>query len=299
MVVAHSITRRGGNLYFSSHHPRTNAQTQPATQRLMLKSKCKLVLQLSDLHIGSTVGIWPKGFVCNEGYPIGQNKFQEWLWECWQDMEKWVDSVVGGDDFEIVFNGDLVEGIHHRTLQVMSPDVGDQTAAVDHVVGKLCAKAARVHLIKGTECHTRGDEIRLGKALGATVDPMTGQSAWDVLDLEVNGTLYNFAHHISATSRSYLEASAHSMALGALSHSRARTGKRVPLVVARAHRHRHGVWNDGNQISAICGAWQGLTRHGYKVVPDAVPQPSAIIYDSRTTEKGDLPLVHQRVYTAR
>lgn len=264
-----------------------------------MKSKSKLVLLLSDLHIGSTVGLWPKGFVCNEGYEIGQNQFQKWLWECWTDMLKWADGVIGKDDFELVLNGDLVDGIHHRTLQVMSPDVGDQTAAVLDVLGRFVGKASRIHVVKGTECHTRNDEIRLGKCLDATRDPLTGQHAWDVLDLEVNGTLYNFAHHISATARPYLEASAHSIALGALTMSRARTGKPVPSVMCRAHRHRHGIWTDGNQMSVICGAWQGLTRYGYRVVPDAVPQPSAVILDARTTDKGDLPLVHQRVYTAK
>lgn len=264
-----------------------------------MKSTAPLVLNLSDLHIGSTVGLWPEGFVSNEGYSIGQNKFQAWLWACWQDMLKWSADVIGKDKFEIVLNGDLVDGIHHKTLQVMSPDPGDQTEAVKLVLEPLIAKAERVHFIKGTECHSRNDEIRLGRFFKGSRDPNTGQHAWDSLDLEVNGTLYNFAHHISSTARSYLEASAHSIMLGNLSHSRARTGKPIPKVMVRAHRHRHGVWNDGNQISAICGAWQGLTRFGYKVVPDAVPQPSAIIFDSRRTDKGDLPLVHQRVYTAK
>ena len=264
----------------------------------MIKSKARLLLQISDLHIGSTVGLWPEGFTANEGYLIGQNKFQKWLWKCWLDMQDWVDRVTDGDSFDLVVNGDLVEGIHHRSLQVMSPDVGDQTAAVDSVASRLVKNAESIHIIKGTECHTRNDEVRLGRAMGASLDPMTGQNAWDSLDIELHGTLYNFAHHISATARTYLEAGAHSISLGNISHSRARSGKRVPLVVGRAHRHRHGVWNDGNQISAICGAWQGLTRHGYKVVPDAICQPSAIIYDARTTDKGDLPLVHQRVYTA-
>lgn len=263
-----------------------------------MKAKTRVVMMLSDLHIGSTVGLWPDGFVNNEGVPIGQNKFQSWLWKCWRDMLKWSDTVIGNDAFELVLNGDLVEGIHHRTLQVMTPDVGDQTSAVMDALSPLVAKAHRVHLIKGTECHTRNDEVRLGKALDGTQDPVTGQHAWDVLDLEVHGTLFNFAHHISATARSYLEASAHSIALGALTHSRARSGKQVPMVMCRAHRHRHGIWTDGNQMSAICGAWQGLTRHGYKVVPDATIQPSAIIFDTRTTDRGDLPLVHQRVYTA-
>jgi len=263
-----------------------------------MKAKTKIVMMLSDLHIGSTVGLWPEGFVSNEGYPIGQNKFQQWLWKCWQDMNKWSTTVINGQPFELVINGDLVEGIHHRTLQVMSPDVGDQTTAVLDVLAPLASKASKVHIIKGTECHTRNDEVRLGRALDASLDPSTGQHAWDTLDLEVNGTLFNFAHHITATARPYLEASAHSIALGALTQSRARTNKPIPMVMCRAHRHRHGIWTDGNQMSAICGAWQGLTRHGYKVVPEAVPQPSCIIFDTRTTDKGDLPLAHQRVYTA-
>lgn len=264
----------------------------------MIKTKSRIILLLSDLHIGSTVGLWPDCFVSNEGYTIGQNSFQKWLWECWQDNLKWIDRTINGDQFDLVINGDLVEGIHHRTTQVMSADVGDQSAAVMDILCGLVAKAATFHLIKGTECHTRNDEIRLGKALDASRNKHTGQHAWDTLDIEMNGTLINFAHHISATARSYLEATAHSINLGDITNTRARAGKRVPMVVCRAHRHRHGIWTDGNQMSIITGAWQGLTRHGYKVVPNAIPQPSAVILDSRNTDKGDLPLPHQRVYTA-
>lgn len=262
------------------------------------KTTSKLVLCISDLHVGSTVGLWPKDFVSNEGNLIGQNLFQKWLWECWEDMLVWAQKVIGKDQFDVVVNGDLVDGIHHKTLQVMTADVADQSDACRQVLGFLADSCHKLHLVKGTECHSRNDEIRLGKYLGATKDPVTGHHAWDVLDLHVNGTLYNFAHHISATARSYLEASAHSIALGALSHARARTGKEVPKVMVRAHRHRHGIWDDGNQCSVITGAWQGLTRYGYKVVPDAVPQPSAVIFDHRALEKGELPLIHRRVYTA-
>ena len=197
-------------------------------------------MMLSDLHIGSTVGLWPDKFTSNEGMQLGQNKFQAWLWKCWLDMLKWSEVVIDGQPFELVLNGDLVEGIHHRTLQVVSPDVGDQTAAVMDVLSPLVGRSTRTHVIKGTEAHTRNDEVRLGRALDASVDPVTGQHAWDTLDLEVNGCLFNFAHHISATVRSYLEASAHSIGLGALTHSRARAGKPVPKVMCRAHRHRHG-----------------------------------------------------------
>jgi hypothetical protein len=261
-----------------------------------MKIKSRVTVLLSDTHIGSTVGLWPEDFISNEGFPIGQNPLQKWLWKCWKDCEGWIEGVVGDDDYDVVVNGDVVEGIHHRTTQVMSADVSDQTTAALAILGPMAEKASQIHLIKGTECHTRNDEIRMGKVLGATKDPQTGQHAWDNLDLEMNGTLMNFAHHISTTTRPYLEASAHSIALGVITHSRARVGKRVPSVICRAHRHRHGIWTDGNQASLITGAWQGLTRHGHKVVPDAVIEPSCIILDSRNTDKGDLPLFHQRKY---
>jgi hypothetical protein len=264
-----------------------------------MKTKSKVILLLSDLHIGSTVGLWPEGFICNEGFPIGQNKFQEWLWACWQDMLGWAKTTIGKDDFELVLNGDLVEGIHHRTLQVMSADVSDQTTAVLDVLGLLSARASRVHVVKGTECHTRNDEIRIGSALNGTRDPQTGQHAWDRLDLDVNGCLVSFAHHIGTTSRPYLEAAQHSINLGVEIHEAARMGRPIPKVICRAHRHRHGVWSDGNSMSIVTGAWQGITRFGRKVVPAAIPQPSAVILDWRSVEKGELPIVHPRVYTAK
>lgn len=261
-----------------------------------LKTKSKIIVLLSDLHIGSVAGLWPEGFISNEGFPIGQNPAQKWLWKCWLDCQEWIARTVGNAPYDLVINGDLVEGIHHRTTQVMSADVGDQSAAVMLALAGVTAKAANLHIIKGTECHTRNDEIRIGKALNASRNPENGQHAWDTLDIDLNGTLVNFAHHISTTSRPYLEASAHSIALGVITHSRARVGKRVPAVICRAHRHRHGLWTDGNQASLITGAWQGLTRHGFKVVPDAICEPSCIIIDARATDKRDLPLFHQRKY---
>lgn len=264
-----------------------------------MKTSSKLILVVSDLHVGSTVGLWPENFISTEGNPIGQNSFQEWLWECWLDMNEWVKKITNDNSYDIVVNGDIVDGIHHKTLQVMTPDLGDQVSAVKQILGDLTPSAAAIHIIKGTESHTLNQEIHVGKALGASKNKANGQHAWDYLDLEVNGTLYNFAHHIGTTARTYLEASAHSIMLGNLSHARARTKKPIPSVMVRAHRHRHGIWQDGNQISAITGAWQGLTRYGYKVVPDAIPQPSAIIFDARNQEKSELPLIHSRVYTAK
>ena len=264
-----------------------------------MQAKSKTVVVLSDLHIGSTLGLWPHGFVANEGFPIGQNKFQKWLWSCWLDCMAWVQKAVGDDPFEIVFNGDLVEGIHHRTTQVMSADVGDQCSAVTDVISGLSRLAERVFVVQGTEVHTRNDECRIGKALDAVKDSETGKHAFDRLLLTVNGCHVSFAHHMQTTIRPYLEASQHSINLGTEIIESARSGQPIPSVIVRAHRHLHGVWSDGVGMSISTGAWQGITRFGRKVVPHAVPRPSCVILDWRNRAKGELPLVHEKLYCPR
>ncbi len=131
-----------------------------------MKTTSKLILVLSDLHVGSTVGLWPADFISNEGNPIGQNPFQKWLWKCWLDMNGWVTKITDGHPYDIVINGDIVDGIHHKTLQVMTPDLGDQVTAVKQILGELMEQSSTIHIIKGTESHTLNQEIAVGRALG-------------------------------------------------------------------------------------------------------------------------------------
>lgn len=263
-----------------------------------MKLKTKKLVILSDLHVGSDVALWPKDFVSEAGVPIGMTDFQKWLHECWTDCLKWITKATDGKPFDLLFNGDLVEGIHHRTIQIMTPNVADQSEAVRMLIEPLTRKAAATYYILGTECHTRNDEMRISRMMGGRKDPSTGQHAFNRMEAEFGSTLVAAAHHMPATSRPYLEASAHGIVLGAEIQERARCGKRPPDVVVHAHRHTHGVWSDGMKMSMSTGAWQGLTRHGNKVVPHAIPRPSCIILDREGKEDGELPRVEERLYIA-
>lgn len=270
--------------------------SNPKNTRKM-KSKTSLQVILSDLHIGSTVGLWPENFVSNEGNPIGQNRFQNLLWKHWLSCKEWIAETVGYAPFELIINGDLVDGIHHRTLQVMTADVGDQSAATVQTLQGLADKAAALYITKGTECHTRNDELRIGRDLGAVKDPSTGQAAWDRLELVLStGKVLSATHHMPATKRTYLEAGMLSIELQNEVSERHRNGLKPPDIIARAHRHTHGVYSNGRQMALVTGAWQGLTRYGYKVVPHGVPAASCIILDTRNRGKGELPLVHEKLF---
>ncbi len=257
----------------------------------------RCVVVLSDLHIGSTVGLWPSKFISQEGNEIGPNEFQEWLWECWQDLTAvQLPKYLRGEPYALVLNGDVIEGIHHRTLQVMTANTTDQVKAAKKVLDPVFKKAAARFIVKGTEVHTRDREISLGEALNAQEDTATGQHAFDKLYLSVHGTNCVFRHHITTTSRPYLEATALSTELGSERIEAARNKHPIPQVLCVAHRHRHGIFRDSAGLVCVTSAWQGLTRHGHKVVGHSTPAPSCIVLDWRDRERGSIPHAEDFVY---
>ena len=62
------------------------------------------------------------------------------------------------------------------------------------------------------------------------------------------------------------------------------------------HVGGHVVTNEG--ICIATPAWQGLTRHGHKVVPAAKCKPGVDVLDWRGLRDGSLPQIHRRIYEA-
>jgi hypothetical protein len=254
------------------------------------------VLVLSDMHCGSTVGLLPPGCKTLEGTALQANDVQQWVWDCWVDFhERWLPTVIGPDEpYAVVLNGDLVEGIHHGTKQVMSPDLADQWSIACTALQPVVDKADKTFIIVGTETHTHSVEHSLAHHFEAVPSPT--KPAWDRLDLTVNGCRVRFVHHISTTSRVYLAASRLSINLGNMQLESMRAGHPVPTVLCAAHAHRFDEYADGRGM-AVCGpSWQGLTRFAYKVVSNAVPSVGGYVLDWTDRPHGSLPHARARVY---
>ena len=252
----------------------------------LLKRKKPNVLVLSDLHCGSDFALLPSGFKTNKGKPIHMNDYQLWAWEQWQKMEKWALSF--DEELWIVLNGDMVEGVHHGGREIWSHDPVEHTRAALQCLKALRKKATKVFMVEGTECHTQSNEAHLGELLNAVENP-TGGYSFPRLLLNINGVEHVWRHHISATTRPYLEGSALSIALGCERQESERAGHPVPRVLGAAHRHRHGEFCDGSGLVFVTGPWQGLTRHGHKVVSAAIPMSSAVMLQYAGKETGELP----------
>lgn len=266
----------------------------------MAKKQPQILVILSDLHCGSTVGLLPPEFDLQDGNRIQHNKYQAWLWQCWMDATgDYFRRHVGNDPFVLLLNGDLVEGNHHGTTQIVSADVADHVEAAIQCLEPLAKKAAQVHLTLGTECHTHSTEAAIGKKLGASKCPDTGKHAHYRIAFRVNGCVCSATHHCSATSRPWLESGEYCRAMHSERTECLRVGWDVPNLLIRAHRHRAGYFTDYAAGLVVTGAWQGLTRHGHKAVPGAVSQPSIAICDWRGCDEGELPVVRQRLYVPK
>jgi hypothetical protein len=246
-----------------------------------------IVVDLGDMHCGSTMGLWPPGMLGTDDTPRPQNKVQAWIWECWErfwrDFHRWRK----GRAFIIVLKGDLIEGLHHRSTQVMDAGMSPQYVAALTALEPHAAQAKKVYVVVGTECHVGSYEYALGQALGAEKHPDTGAYAAHEWLIDVNGTLCAFIHHMPATSRKYLEAGAMSIMLGNLQLNCARFGMRIPRVASFAHRHLPGFYTDNESAVVVSPPWQVRTNHARKVASTSHTAIGAAVWEIE--KPGSLP----------
>lgn len=250
-------------------------------------------MAISDTHCGSNSGLMTPEIELQEGNKVsfGDNYIQQWLWECFLDVKKRVKDIVGPDPYTFLINGDVVEGNHHGTKEIIAPELDDHAKIAISCLSPI-AKAAQNTLVTfGTECHTQRMENYVAKELGAV-----GGGAKNKWLFSINGVQCDGCHHMSTTTRQYLEASQMSIALGNARLQAMRAGHPTSRVFLRAHRHTGGHFSDGDSLMCVTGAFQALTRYAYKVVPDAIPRPSVMVLDWRDKPNGALPIIHNLQY---
>lgn len=255
-------------------------------------TKPLLLVVASDLHCGSRLGLCPPGLTDTLGSPVTTNAFQDWLWANWQHALRWLPTVLRGDPFDLLLNGDLIEGVHHGGRQIISEDIGVHIAAAGEAIRSFGTKPNRIHVVIGTEVHTGNAEYDLGKGFKASVDPQTGKHAHTHLRLQMAGRLISATHHCSATSRQWLESGEYSRAMANERLACLRSGWRAPDIIIRAHRHVSGYFTDNVSAMLVTGAWQVGTRHVHKVVPASIPMWTMSVLDFRAVGDGDLPAIH-------
>lgn len=235
----------------------------------------------SDPHAGSTVSPCPpEGVEMDDSGKYLPSVLQSWQWDCWVDFHGWLDGIVQQHKARLhyVLNGDLVEGDHHNSSQIISRNPDAQKYVADRLFGIVTdLKPARLFVVRGTEAHTGSSgsvEESLAKQLGAERDPVTHRwSRWH-LRHRIHGRLVDCQHHGRAGGRKWTELNNLNGQAWDLLLEHQTAGWPVPDLAIRSHTHQMGDSGTGTSACPLrllyTPPWQLKTAHAHKVATKSI-----------------------------
>lgn len=258
-----------------------------------------------DQHAGSTVALCPPKVDLDDGGHYAASKAQLWLWEGWQEFWKRAAAArkQHGARFYHVYGGDMTDGAHHGTTQILSGNPVAQAAVVNALMKIPLALAPDGIIgIRGTSAHVGGDaapsEERIFDGLRRDkrpiiVDPDTGNSSWFHFRGELNGTLLDITHHGRTGQREHTRSSAAVLHAHDIFLSHTKNGERAPDLALRAHYHRFNDSYDACPTRVITnGAWQLKTSYVHRVAADSMADIGGMIILLRDGKAPEVEKVH-------
>jgi hypothetical protein len=252
-----------------------------------------------DTQIGSSTALAPPKFTIHNNDPketqvVEHNRLQSWLWDSWVDYWDYIKVLAGvrgrnrKNRIVVVHMGDVIDGNHHGTLQIMA-DIDDQKIAAKDILNPIADMADAFFGILGTEAHAgqnSEDEIDLYKDLSVTE---YGQN----LTIKVDGKIHDFAHHGRVGGRGWTSAAASIGVEVLLDYGS--LGMPFPDYIWRAHNHV--IDDSGDKLPGtrvIClPSWQLKTSFVHRLTANRVRSDiggyivdGGVVDNSRSRYKG-------------
>ncbi len=253
----------------------------------MIKKPHNLVV-ISDTHCGCRLGLHPltKSRVDGGGWYV-PSEFQRKMWSYWREFwDVWVPTVTKKEPYDLVHNGDALDGTHHNSTTQISHNIQDQLLIAEAVLRPIveaCRKSGgKYYHVRGTEAHVgqSGEyEERLAKTLGAVPNKEQQYARFDLWKRvgSVKGPLVHLLHHVGTSGSAAHEASAVNAELTAEFVEAARWGRQPPDFIVRSHRHRSIAVDintaRGYGAAIVTPAWQGRTPFTFKVPGARISEP--------------------------
>lgn len=211
------------------------------------------------------------------------------LWERWEAYWKRAAELkkdLGGYLISCL-KGDLFEGDHHGTIQIVSkhPEpaayLAARTFGGDGVQSPPTdAKVDETIVIRGTEAHAGpigASEEAFARSIKATKNPETHTWSWWAWRPVIHGVRLDFRHHPGTSGRMPHTRGPGVQRLAELIwNEHARNGMTPPHIASRGHIHVPGdsgpTYPGGCPVRAlITPSWKIHDAHTHKVAPESVP----------------------------
>lgn len=232
------------------------------------------VVVISDLHCGCQLGLCPpNGVTLDEGGTYQPSEQQRKVWGYWlMFWNDWVPMVTRGEPFDLVINGDTLDGVHHRSTHQISHNLKDQKHVAQEILEPVIEKAENLYVIRGTEAHVGPSgvlEEELARDLKAVPNDIGQHARYDLWKRIGDEGLIHILHHIGTTGSNAYEGTALTKELTEEWNEAARWGEEPPDVVVRSHRHRkyecRAPSRKGEAICIVTPGWQLKTPFVWKL----------------------------------
>ena len=256
----------------------------------MPADKDAVVAVISDMQVGSTVGLCPPRWQLHDGGTHRASPAQMIIYRQWVKSSERVRDLLtegrGKKRLVLVLNGEPIDNHHHDTPQIITRNATEQIdmaiSLLDEWLGIVDYAPKRgdcIYLVRGTSAHEKGEHIeRIGRDIDGVI-PMRKDSSplvkdgryhFQKLRRTINGQYFHITHHgMNRGSRAWTSENGINNACKSIYFSCLDSGSQIPNFIIRSHNH---VWTEGGYdgrnakiFGCITPCWQLKSHFGNQV----------------------------------
>ena len=256
-----------------------------------------LIAAVSDVHAGGTTAVCtPEPIELDDGGFYHPSKLQKWLYGLW--TEGWGERYARLLDLyqpasqTLVLNGDLVDGDHHRTPQIISPLVGLHFRIAHDLLrrGPLVHGFDAVHVVRGTESHVgRSGELEEGLAralqkqhdVPVVDDPDTGMASSFWRRLNIDGVRVDCRHHGRMGQRAHTRGPYSRWYAQDIELEYRLDNEDPPHLAIRSHLHKYmdsGKPHRWTTRVVSLPAWQMMTAYAHRITAESLSDIGIVVF---------------------
>jgi hypothetical protein len=230
-----------------------------------------------------------------DGGIYAPNKIQKFLFDAWRDCLDEAEHYLNQRDGHrrLILMGDLTEGYHHGTTQVISTNTSLQVGwALELMAEVMEIGFDDVLIIKGTKAHVgpsasleNGLAHAMQAELGANVirDKEADQPTWYYWGGKMGGTRVDIAHHGRMGQRPWTKGNVVNNLAAEIFHNHSKHAARIeletgkpqlqshPHLALRAHQHRYHDTYDASPTRLVATpSFQAPTEYIHRLSPGEV-----------------------------
>jgi len=264
-----------------------------------------VIVCIGDLHSGGTTAIMPPSFTTEDGLKVKPSRWQSWLWECFQDFCGIVKIASRAAPVFAIIDGDIIEGNHHNTTQLITADETSQTNLAIDTLEPLMQHVTGCAFVRGTPAHA-GQASKYERQVAShfrnrgLVLNESGGVMHKIFKRTVFGLRLNVAHHIGTSKNKRLLHSKLMTVIEAHANAAIDSGSPVADYLLRAHVHLHVDTRELHRTRGITlPCWQMPTEFLDKISPDDQPDIGGVIIRNGNVEPMLYPILKpDRLYPA-